>query len=457
MAEFVNRFGGRSFVDIRKGLFDKQLALLQDESRRKLACCSRRAGKTHVAGRLLVDRAHRNPGQKCMYLAITKGHARRLCWPVLHELNVRFGLGIAFNETTLTASFPNGSVVWLSGADNIREVEKYRGEKFCAVIVDEAASFGEEIGYLVNDVLYMALADLDGELILMGTPSASCSGLFFEEFTSDRSSWSKHHWTVVDNPEFPRWSGKPNWRELAARFVDDTRMMHGWDHNNATYQREMLGRWVRDTNSLVYPFNDSLNLYGQRPHASQWTTIIGVDLGFDDATAFEVVAFSGEHPALYEVDHYRRSGMNVTEIANKARELCDRWSPISVQMDTGGLGKTIAEEIRQRHAIPVEAAEKTKKNDYIELLGDDLRTGRVKVLKGSPLAEEMRILQWSDDKRVKEHPAFSNHSCDAFLYAWRCATHYTHTAQEPITVDEWVEREDARQYEQEQAREGFLY
>ena len=36
------------------------------------------------------------------------------------------------------------------------------------------------------------------------------------------------HWTVLDNPMFPRWAGKSNWRELAAEWWADKIKREGW-------------------------------------------------------------------------------------------------------------------------------------------------------------------------------------------------------------------------------------
>ena len=43
-------------------------------------------------------------------------------------------------------------------------------------------------------------------------------------------------------------------------------------------------------------------------------------------------------------------------------------------MDTGGLGKKIAEELRIRRDLPIEPAQKTEKMAHIEILNDALRT-----------------------------------------------------------------------------------
>ena len=99
-------------------------------------------------------------------------------------------------------------------------------------------------------------------------------------------------------------------------------------------------------------------------------------------------------------------------------------------MDAGALGKKIQEEIRFRHQLHMEAADKKRKIEFIELLNDDLRTGKFKAPKGSLFEEDCMLVTWDKDSIVRnpERPKISDayHSdiCDAVLYAWREARHY---------------------------------
>jgi|TARA_R100000458_G_C8017750_1_gene78887 hypothetical protein len=99
-------------------------------------------------------------------------------------------------------------------------------------------------------------------------------------------------------------------------------------------------------------------------------------------------------------------------------------------MDAGALGKKIMEELRMRHGLSIEAADKTRKVEFIELLNDDLRTEKFKAFKGSLFEEDCMLVQWDKDSKIRnpERPKVSDtyHSdiCDAVLYAWRECRHY---------------------------------
>src|SRR6266850_3056845 len=57
---------------------------------------------------------------------------------VLKVINRRHKLGVQFNESELSAKFPNGSVIYLVGSDsNEDERQKLLGQKFVLVVIDD--------------------------------------------------------------------------------------------------------------------------------------------------------------------------------------------------------------------------------------------------------------------------------------------------------------------------------
>lgn len=407
---------------LRAELFDKQLAFVDDKARRRTAKCGRRAGKTTVFVILLILRALRNPGRTCVYIALTKGHAKRLAWPTLQAMDKKHNIGMRYNEVELRATLPNGAVIWLTGADKATEIEKLRGDAYPCVVIDEAASFGIRVNYLVDDVLDAALEDYDGECVLGGTPGAACIGKF-HEVTTKQTEWSRHAWTVKDNCKFPRWAGKANWRKEAEKMLARKLKEKGWLPDNPTFRREWLGEWIRDDQSLVYRYDPIRN---SKPAESDLECVMGVDLGYDDAFSLEVVGWNKYSGDVWELAAYKASGLTPTDMAALIRDYKELWKPRSIVADTGGLGKAIVEEFNKRHGLSIRPAEKAHKHEYIRMLNDDLLAGRAHALPNGVLANEWSVLQWTPGDRRIEDPRYDNHAADAFLYAWREAGHYRH-------------------------------
>src|SRR5205807_2475481 len=102
----------------------------------------------------------------------------------------------------------------------------------------------------------------------------------------------------------------------------------------------------------------------------------------------------------------------------------DTYRPERVVVDSGGLGKAFVEEMKQRHGLPVQAAEKTHKAAYVALLNGDLDASLVKVRRTGPLAGEWSVLAKDPDDPTKEAENLPNHCSDAALYGWREARHF---------------------------------
>lgn len=465
LREEVNRRHGQLSIipALRADLHEKQIALIDGPSKRKAGLKGRREGKSTGAASAMLIKGFQNPELTIPFITLSRASAKRIMWGPLHRLNYKHTLGVNFNNTDLTATLPNGAAIWLCGANEEDDIEKIRGTDrgYPMAVIDEAASMGRHLRPLVEEVLDAALSDQDGELWMLGSAGVQCKGIFYEATTGKRKEWTSYHSTVLDNPYFPRWAGKPNWRELAVKFLADKRAAKGWAEDHPIYLREWMGQWVASDAGLVYRFSEAKNVISdaelekvRREHDLQY--ILGVDLGYDDATAFCVVGFAEDLPDLYEIESYKQPGMIPSEIAEKVGVLNAKYHFRQMVADTGGLGKSIVEEFRIRHKLPIEAAEKSRKQEYIEMLNGELHTGRVHVRADSPLVDEWKNLRWDDDgdslaeddddriikgirgglgKRRKEDARDENHISDSFLYSWRESLHCHYSGPPPKRPD----------------------
>lgn len=427
----------RKSLAFRPKLFNQQAQFIQDPRKLKAALCSRRAGKSHMAGCYVIAEALKHPRSTVPYVALTRGHAKRIMWKTLLDLTRPYNPQVNLTELRITLS--NGSDIVLAGANDEATAEVFRGQKFPLVVLDECASFRSHFREMVEEVIEPALIDMNGTLAMIGTPSAACRGLFFDATTNKESPYSVHRWTILDNPFIPH---AKEW--LAERMSE-----RGWTEDTPAYRREWLGEWVASTDSQVYAFSRDRNIATSIPHKLDY--ILGIDLGYDDETAFVVVGYRPDDPRLYVLETYAKSEMIITDIVRKVDELKGRYGNfVRIVADTGGLGKQIAAEIRKRYGVPVFPAEKTQKAEFIQLLNDDLKQGKILV---SPseinFIEEITTLQWDEEKegRFIEDPRFANHRCDAFLYAWRESCHYlqaTPTPKPEVGSERFYKEEEER-------------
>lgn len=350
-------------------LAEQQLAFIADKARWKVACCSRRAGKTHACAILLLQYALEVPDALCLYVTLTRLSGKRIVWKRLGKLNREYGLGGEINRSELTITFPNGSEIRVMGCKDEAQADMIRGIDPAPrlVVVDEAQAFKDYVQELVEDALEPMLLETKGSLVLIGTPGPVRMGYFYEAARSgdaamlERSNvaandhaeqrWSVHHWTIEANP-----------------FIDDVedelaklRQRKGWTADHPTYQREYLGRWVTEADALVYKYDHARNGYTELPphDGAEWRCVIVVDVGYTDADAIGRLWFRPRFPGVWleEVHHARKQ--SVAELCAAADKW---WQPvkgrcIALIWDEGGGGKKSAEDARKL-GLPVEAADK---------------------------------------------------------------------------------------------------
>jgi hypothetical protein len=225
------------------------------------------------------------------------------------------------------------------------------------------------------------------------------------------------------------------------------------DESDPTVQREIFGRWVNDASKCVIAYESIRNHYEQIPQdpKTPLITIMGIDLGFEDADAICVLAYSHASPVTYLVDECITTKQGLSELVVQVEKLRAKWNPTKMVIDAGGLGKKIAEEIRRRYLIPVIDADKQRKFENIELLNDALRTSRFMAKRDSRFANDAVLLEWDTDRSRPDRKVVSDrfHSdiVDATLYAFKESPAYCY--QPPQTKPKYGSPEWAKAQEKE--------
>lgn len=407
----------------------------------------------------MVKEALENPGCNNMFIALTRESAEEIIWKdILKVINRKHRLGAEFNETKLTMRFPNGSIIRLKGIDKDEdEMNKILGKKHRLICIDESSLYTINLNRLVYGILKPSVADPNhegqrGTICMMGTSSNFTKGLFYDITNKAEPGWSLHTWTAHDNPYV-----KKQWQEE----LDEIELERPLFKETPLYKQWYLNQWVIDTDKLVYKFGQA-NLYHARPEKlspNGWTNVLGVDLGFEDDSAFVVCSFHDNDPTLYVIATYNRKGMDLTDVANKIKEFQATHSIAKIIID--GANKQGVEEMQRRHGVPLTPSEKQDKVTFIELLNAELIQQKIKINKNcNNLIQELMGLVWKTtgdqiDLPKKEHPSLPNHLCDAFLYAWRYCYAYM---SEPVVklpamgTKAWQDEQNAKMWEIEREK-----
>lgn len=448
--EEINKFLSRKFT-LADFLFPQQAAFVEDKEPFKVAVCSRRSGKTVACAAHLVDTAIKNPDVMCLYITLSMRNAERIIVKDLKKINEDFKLNGVYNESKMSLTFPNKSIIYLCGANNVTEIENFRGVPLKLVYIDECQSFKSYIKELIDDVLAPALMDYAGSLCLIGTPGPVPTGFFHDCFTNVTNAWSKHAWTFWDNPFIAKKSGKTH-----QQLLDRELKRKGADVTNPSIQREWFGKWVLDSNSLLIRYSES-NHFQDVVKTNTYHYIMGIDVGFKDADAICILAYSDNEPTTYLVEERITTKQGITELVEQIQELDKKYKVNKMVMDMGGLGKKIGEELIRRHSIPVEAADKARKMENIEILNDALRTKRFLAKSNSRFAQDSYLVEIDRDKstpeRIKVSDRFHSDIIDAVLYAFKFSPAYSYTAPAPAApkwgTKEWAEAQNDEMWNRE--------
>ena len=324
----------------------------------------------------------------------------------------------------------------VSGADNRKNIDKFRGNTLDLIILDECASFEAFIKELFFEVLEPTLMIRNGTFCLTGTPKGHCAGLFYNvtnkiidpKTKEDYSNWTIHKWLTMNNPEYAK----------DTNYLENIKRDHGWTELTPEYRREYLGIWIPSDKELVYQFDSTINTFdGQLPQGD-WIYIAGIDWGFRDKTAIVVAAYCRTDPNLYIVYQGGWSFLDITDTMEKIQKVKMKFPKISrwvLEVATGG--KTWSAELQRRYGFHITETPKADKMDFIGFMNDDLRRGRIKVVPKSPIIEEWNSLVLEEDGHEKQ--GISNDFADAALYAYRFCRQYMFRPAQPKKTDEQKE------------------
>jgi hypothetical protein len=414
-----------SNVDILDRSFPQQCGFIEDPAKLKALFCTRRAAKSYTGGLYLIRECLATPKVNTLFIGLTRESAKGIVWKdILKAINSKYRLGMRFNESSLTVTFPNGSIIRVTGADaDEDEMNKLLGKKYKLAILDEASMYTINLRNLVYGVLKPAVADQRGTICMLGTASNFPAGLFFDITTGNEKGWSLHTWSAYENPHIVK-----QWTEEVAEIAEHRPLFM----QTSLYKQWYLNEWVIDTDKLVYKYSGERNSFMQLPMRPPggWTYVLGVDTGWEDDNAFVLIGYHEHDKVMYVVRTYNQPHMTFDQVVGKIDEFMKHPTMAPSKIIIDGANKQGVESMKQRSAIPFEYADKQGKVDFIEMLNADLVQGLIKINNAcSALVGELSTLVWkTDGEKIvypkKEHPGLSNHLCDAFLYAWRNGYHY---------------------------------
>lgn len=145
----------------------------------------RRAGKTTAILNHLQRDAIRVPKSQYAFIGPTYKQTKRIAWKILKEISRV--TGAIPNEQDLSMTYPNGSVIFLAGSEN---VDSLRGISLHGGAQDESS---EQPSNLFSEIISKCLADHLGYWIWAGTPKGK--NQFYRTFVTANNN--QNEYTVI--------------------------------------------------------------------------------------------------------------------------------------------------------------------------------------------------------------------------------------------------------------------
>lgn len=431
-------------VDCTVKLTDKQKAAVEtikQGATHTLGYGGSRSGKTFLICFLIFYRAIRYPKSRHLICRLHANHAKVSLWLDTMRTVAACFKGVAFkwNETDKYILLPNGSEIWIDGLDDKERVDKILGREYATIYFNEAS----QIGYGTIQTVLTRLAQ-------------RVEGLEPRAFY-DLNPTSKGHWTYKEfvkkidpltdlpltNPDSYKWfqiNPTDNRANIAQGYIET--ILAGMSESKR--KRFLHGEYADDSELVVYQITDD-NRYNKSDF-DEWVNKVdksnvrftsGLDLGFDDADGFVVIAFSIVDNRRWLIYEHKARRQGIQELATAIRAGLDYVSQmgfpnsdIQIYSDTGGGGKKSVYDLAIVYGLPCVPAYKSDKESAIELLQDDIKSGRFMVPFDGAFDREAEkiVFQLADDgesviRRIDDktyHPDIM----DSILYAMRYVWYY---------------------------------
>jgi len=412
--ELARRIATRNAI--LSNLHAQQRSVIESAAKLKSILAGRRGGKTTMdASYLAVEAEKSGPKDWCLYSAVTRSVAKDLVWGELKEINKTHELGWRMREDQGLIETRRGAHVRLLGFDKMPEVEKACGYRVRLFIADEPHSYAKRLEYLVDQKLTAALGDLDGTLVLNGTPGVGRFGYWFRTSTGKTPGFERWHWTVRQNPKFPR-DPEVFIRELLER--------KKWTFETPAFRREILAEWCEDAGMACYAYVEARDGLKALDIDYSGLFTLGCDYGINNATAWTVWYTPPKSRTAIAIHSQKEAGLEPDAATDITKRLVDQYKPSKIVGDAGGLGKVYVTNWNRRYGdragMFMHNADKQGKRGHMQTLNDELRSERAKVYEPgcAVLIDEWGTLTWKDERKEEEDPQAENDASDSALYGF---------------------------------------
>ncbi len=372
----------------------------------KVLICHRRAGKTVASVNHLIRDALMKSKSQYAYIAPSYKMAKRIAWEYIKEF-ARPIPGMQFNESELRADFPNGSRVYLLGAES---PDSLRGLALWGVIFDEAS---QQPGNIFSEIIRPALADHEGYAIWIGTPKGK--NQLFDLYDKNKDNednwytlWLKASESAILSPTELLDARKT----MTPEEYDQEFECSFTAYIKGAYYKDELAQARQDKRIGIVPYDKTVKV------ETAW------DLGIGDSLSIWFFQRVGREKHF--IDYYENNGKALDFYIKVLQDKGYVYDKINLPHDARarelGTGKTREEVVKAIAPCKIEIVENHRVDDGINAVRLAFNTywfDEDKCKNGIAMLEQYQQ-EWDDSKgmfRNKPLHNFASHCADALRYS----------------------------------------
>lgn len=314
------------------------------------AALSRRQGKTFIAN-VIGQVVSLVPGSNVLVMA-PNYNLSSISFDLQRGLIKKFSLEVAKdNAKDRVIELSNGSTIRIG---SVNQVDSCVGRSYDLIIFDEAALTDGMEAFNVS--LRPTLDKPNSKALFISTPRG-------------KNNWFSKLFDRGFDPEFPQWfSVKATWKDNPRMSEEDV-IEARKGMSSAEFRQEYEADFATFEGKIWNVKEDCIREF--TIPEKRVDMFAGLDLGYKDATALCVVAYSWDEDLFYVVDEYYNSELTTDKHAVEIKKLMDKWSIDYIYIDSANQQQRF--DLAQIYDIPTNNAKKSLLDGigYIASLADN--------------------------------------------------------------------------------------
>jgi phage terminase large subunit-like protein len=399
--------------------FSYQEKLLNDQSKRIIACMGRQTGKTTTIATKAIHYAFTHPKTTTLIISPSLRQSMIMFDKILNftHSNPLLRKSITRKTRTIIQLSTGSQIIALPCSEHL-----LRGYTAHLAICDEASFIPETI---ITEIVYPMLSTTNGTAIFLSTPWDK-NHFFYKAFLNP--TYSTHKIPSTENPLIPQAFLTEMQQNMTKEAYQREYMAEFTEAATSYFQQELIRKCIERAQQLgLEPY---ATLEQQIPKAEYYA---GLDLGkLQDHSALTIIQKDQETLKLV-YHHQFPLQMPYTEVINTLQRVNEKFHLQKLLADQTGLGEPVLDAMQEQGLTCAEGAKLTQdaKTELLTHLKLTMEQNRLAIPYDKQLCQQINDQQFAYTRNGKLSFSHPPNTHDDQLWALALAVYATRTQPQP--------------------------